>query len=84
MVAGLRCSEVLAHLSEYLDGGLPTEQREQLESHVRGCVYCEQFGGRFAQAVQALRLYLTSPSTVDPGVAERLRDRLRRDLGWRS
>jgi anti-sigma factor RsiW len=80
-VAGLRCSEVLADLSEYLDAGLAAGRRHQIESHVRGCVYCERFGGRFAHAVRALRQHLTTPSAVGSGVAERLRERLRRELG---
>ena len=79
MVAGLRCREVLADLSEYLDGGLPAARREQLESHVRGCVYCEQFGGRFSRAVEMLRRHLTTAAPVDPAVRQRLRERLRRD-----
>jgi anti-sigma factor RsiW len=72
---------VLADLSEYLDGGLPDARREQLELHVGGCVYCEEFGGRFAHAVQALRRHLASPGAVDPGMAERLRERVRREPG---
>jgi anti-sigma factor RsiW len=78
LVAGLRCSEVLADLSDYIDGVLPPERREQLESHVRGCAYCEQFGGRFAHAIRTLRRALASPDALDAGVAQRLRDRLHR------
>lgn len=80
VVAGLRCSEVLAELSDYVDDALPVVRREQLESHVRGCTHCEQFGGRFARDVQLLRRRLSAPESLDTCVAERLRDRLRREL----
>jgi anti-sigma factor RsiW len=80
LVAGLRCSEVLADLSEYLEGGLPAARRAQLESHVRGCVYCERFGDRFAKAIRSLRDHLATADALDPAVAERLRERLRREL----
>jgi anti-sigma factor RsiW len=80
LVAGLRCSEVLAELSEYLDGGLPVARREQIETHVRGCAFCEEFGGRFSAVVQLLRRRLAVPEPLDVEVAARLRDRLRRDI----
>ena len=79
VVAGLRCGEVIADLSEYLDGGLPAERRAQLEAHVRGCAICEQFGGRFAHAVEALRRHLSAADGIDTAVGARLRERLRRE-----
>jgi anti-sigma factor RsiW len=80
VVAGLRCSEVLAALSEYVDDALPLARREQIESHVKGCVSCEQFGGRFVRDVQLLRRRLAAPDALDSRLAERLRDRLRREI----
>jgi hypothetical protein len=44
-VAGLRCTQVLAHLSDYLDGELDPQTRAQVEAHVQGCDWCERFGG---------------------------------------
>jgi anti-sigma factor RsiW len=79
VVAGLRCSEVLADLSDYFDGALPPGRRAQLESHVRGCAHCEHFHGRFARDVQLLRRRLAAPDALDSSVAARLRDRLRRE-----
>ena len=55
LVAGLRCGDVLARLSEYLDGDLAASEAARVEEHLRACDWCERFGGDFATAVQALR-----------------------------
>jgi hypothetical protein len=52
-VAGLRCGQVLAGLTEYLAGGL--------DRHVRGCSHCERFGGEFGRAVRAIRASAAEP-----------------------
>ena len=70
LVAGLRCSEVLARLTDFVDGELSAAELEQVKAHVAGCDVCERFGGRFAAVVRALRE--TSTPDVDPAVAERL------------
>lgn len=59
LVGGLTCSQVLARLSDYLDGDLDPAAREPLETHVRGCDHCTRFGGVFATVVGALRERLT-------------------------
>lgn len=79
LVAGLRCGDVLADLSEYLDEGLTAERRDQIEAHLRGCDYCERFGREFAGAVTALRRELGAANPIDPAVAARLKERLRRE-----
>jgi anti-sigma factor RsiW len=81
LVAGLRCGDVLADLSEYLDQGLTAERRAQLEAHVRGCDYCERFGREFAGAVKALRAHLVEPDAVGDELLARLRERLRQERG---
>ena len=75
-VAGVRCGEVLADLSEYLDGELPAERRAQLEAHLRGCTVCERFGGSFSTAIQALRQEETLEASEASNVLSRLRSRL--------
>ena len=78
-VAGLRCGEVLADLSGYLDGELPAERRSQLEAHLRGCDVCERFGVSFTSAIQALcRSEWPDPAEAN-AVFERLRQRLEGD-----
>jgi anti-sigma factor RsiW len=75
----LRCGDVLADLSEYLDENLPDERRERIEAHLRGCDYCERFGREFSGAVKALRVQLGAATPIDPDVAVRLKERLRRE-----
>ena len=78
-VAGLRCSQVLEILGEYLDGQVAPAQAQQIAAHVSGCDLCERFGGRFAFAIQTLRTQLAQPAGLDAGVEARLAARLARD-----
>lgn len=73
-VAGLRCSAVLAGLTEYLEGGLDAETRARVEEHVRGCSGCERFGGAFGAAIRGIRAASVAPA---PDVLKRLEARLR-------
>ena len=57
-VAGIRCTEVLAHLSDYLDGSVSPELRGRIEAHVGACAWCERFGGAFSATVTRLRTQL--------------------------
>ena len=75
-VAGIRCGEVLDDLSDYLDGELPAARRERIEAHLRGCDWCERFGGDFAGAIRVLRDHLAEPSEPPADVHARLMDRL--------
>jgi anti-sigma factor RsiW len=54
-VAGVRCSAVLALLSDYLDGDLGPGDLELVRAHVAGCDNCARFGGRFARAIGLLK-----------------------------
>lgn len=73
-VAGLRCGQVLAGLTEYVAGGLDEGTRRRVEAHVQGCTRCERFGGAFGEAVKAIRR--TSSEAPPPGVLARLEARL--------
>ena len=75
-VAGLRCSQVLERLSEYVDGELTAAEAERVEAHVRGCDWCERFGGDFSALIVELRRRLGAPEALDEGVRGRLRERL--------
>lgn len=81
VVAGIRCIEVLGHLSDYLDGDLPKEIRDRIEAHLRACDQCERFGGQMSQIVKSLRVRLTEPAPMNEGIARRLRARLSVELG---
>lgn len=73
VVAGLSCGEVLARLSDYLDGELSPEARGQVEAHLRGCDGCSRFNGEFQFTVRALRAELRGEGGLPPAVRERLR-----------
>lgn len=75
-VAGMRCSEVLGGLPDYLDDELSPEVRARVEAHLRGCDWCEQFGGHYAALVGTLRERLVSADDPDAQTRRRLRDRL--------
>jgi anti-sigma factor RsiW len=75
-IAGITCGEVLAVLSEFLDGELSPARRQQVEAHLRGCDWCEKFGGRFTEVITALRSELREPEALNADVAARLRARL--------
>ena len=79
-VAGIRCGEVLAELSDFLDGQLAGERVRQIESHLRGCDVCERFGQRFSTVAQAVRRSLGPAPELEEPLARRLRQRLRREL----
>jgi len=76
VVAGISCSEVLARLSDYLDGDLAVDARRQVEDHLRGCDGCARFGGEFRSTVRALRVHLGRPGSLPASVRERLREAL--------
>jgi anti-sigma factor RsiW len=71
-VAGIRCVEVLAALSDHLDDELSASARARIEGHVRACAECLRFGGVFATMIAALR----EPTPMPDDVAARLAARL--------
>lgn len=77
IVAGVSCREVLAALSDMVDGTLPAERVEHLRAHVAECHVCEQFGARFQRAIQTLRESASSGLAPLSGpVSVRVRRRL--------
>jgi anti-sigma factor RsiW len=73
VVAGLSCSEVLAVLSDYVDGDLAPAPRAQVEAHLRGCAACARFGGEFSATVRALRAGLLGATPLPADARERIR-----------
>lgn len=76
-VGGLRCSEVLALLSEYVDGELDDSAVEKVESHLLGCPNCERFGRNFGSMVVALREESRRGPEAELDVMARLLEQLR-------
>jgi anti-sigma factor RsiW len=62
-IGGLTCFEVLALLSDYVDGDLSADQKSQVEAHLAGCDACTRFGGEFGAVVKAVREKLGEPVT---------------------
>lgn len=77
LVGGLRCSQVLAVLSSYVDGELPLAERAQVDEHLRGCDGCARFGGEFNATLQALREHLLGAPCDEARLRRRLADALR-------
>lgn len=71
-VAGIRCTEVLAVLSDYVDGEVEAELQGRIEGHLRGCDWCERFGGRFSGIVVDLRKQLRQAEPLPPELVGRL------------
>ena len=76
-VAGLWCLDVLALLPERLDDELDDVVKAQVDAHLQGCDWCEQFGGAYAVMVRQLR---ASQEPMPEGASERLTRRLADDL----
>ncbi|MFN8980600.1 MAG: anti-sigma factor family protein [Gemmatimonadaceae bacterium] len=65
VVAGVRCREVLADLSDYLDGALTPARVRELQAHLGACDRCARFGGQVAAVLQQLREAAVVESPVD-------------------
>ncbi len=80
-IAGLSCGQVLERLSDYLDGDLSPADRDQLETHLRGCDRCARFGGELRSVVDALRSHLARSGQLPGGFRERLRRAMEAERG---
>ncbi len=76
LIAGIRCDEVLEHLSDYLDDSAAADIRAAIEGHLAECDWCERFGGEFGQTIAGIRRTLGSPEEPSGEVLERLAARL--------
>lgn len=80
MAGGLRCSEVLARLSEFADGELEAPVVEQIRAHLAECPNCLRFGGSFQKMLEAIAGERFAPEA--PAAAlQRLSARLDEVLG---
>jgi len=76
-IGGIRCSEVLALLSEYVDGELDASAIEKIQHHLLGCPNCERFGENFGSMVVSLRQEAENSESMQIDVMARLLARLR-------
>ncbi|HEX4496126.1 MAG TPA: zf-HC2 domain-containing protein [Thermoanaerobaculia bacterium] len=75
VVAGLHCGEVLADLTEHLDGRLSRDRAERIDEHLTGCEGCRRFAGAVTAVVRAVRQLPDEP--LAPEIEERLLEALR-------
>lgn len=80
LVAGLRCREVLASLSDFLDGTLLPGRVAAIRAHLAGCRECDRFGRDVAAVLEGLRA-AAEPPALAPDVEARLRARLGAERG---
>lgn len=55
VAAGLHCGEVLAELTEHLDGRLSRDRARRIDEHLEECAGCRRFEGEVTAVVRALR-----------------------------
>jgi RNA polymerase sigma-70 factor (ECF subfamily) len=65
VIAGLHCGEVLADLTEHLDGRLAGERAQQVDEHLDGCAPCRRVAGDLAAAVRAVRQTPDAPLAAE-------------------
>jgi anti-sigma factor RsiW len=80
VVGGISCREVLAGLSDFVDGEMSEEETARVREHLAGCRRCEEFGGRFAEQIGLLRTALDVSLDGEEEAFGRLRARLDADL----
>ena len=78
----ISCNEVLAELSDYLDGDLTPEFRDALQSHLSHCRTCEVI---YDSMHKSLRLVTDSgtfevPEPITQSLLTKIRVRLRPDF----
>ncbi len=72
LIGGVRCSEVLAHLSDYVDADLDAATTERVENHLLGCPNCEHFGKNFGSMVASLRNESNTPEAIQADAISRM------------
>jgi RNA polymerase sigma-70 factor (ECF subfamily) len=75
VAAGLHCGEVLADLTEHLDGRLSRDRAQRIDEHLEECAGCRRFEGAVAAVVRALRQLPDEalPTQVEESLLDALR-----------
>ena len=80
IVGGMRCAEVLEHLSDYVDDELDAVVAQKIQIHLLGCANCERFGSNFGSMVVALRREAKASERARSDVLARLLAELRKAI----
>ena len=74
IVAGLHCGEVLADLTDYVEGWLGHDRSQRLTEHIRACEACRRLLQDLTVVVRAVRSLPEEP--LEPDVEARLQSHL--------
>lgn len=74
VVAGLHCGEVLADLSEYVEGWLGQDRSQRIGEHLRGCEGCRRLLHDLGLVIRAVRALPEQP--LAPEIEARLQTSL--------
>ena len=75
----MTCDEVVARLTDYLDGALTPTDRARFEAHLEDCDDCRGYVAQFAQTLNALGVL--QQDGPDPTGLDALLDAFRAHLG---
>lgn len=70
VVAGLHCGEVLADLTDYVEGWLGQDRSQRITEHIRSCGGCRSLLTALTVLIRAVRALPEEP--LDTGVEARL------------
>ena len=65
IVAGLHCGEVLADLTEYIEGWLGQDRSQRIGEHLRGCEGCRRLLQDLGLVIRAVRALPEQPLAPD-------------------
>lgn len=74
-------AELIARLSDSLDGELPAELRAELQAHLAGCPDCRVVLDTLGRTVRLLRDLGDAPPPLPPAIEARLLELVARRLG---
>lgn len=75
----MKCREVVELMTDYLEGALPSQERERFEQHIAGCDGCRAYLVQLRATLRAMRTFEDVP------IPERVQEELVRAFrDWRS
>jgi anti-sigma factor RsiW len=68
----MTCEQVIAFLTDYLDGLLPSEVVSRFEAHLAGCASCTAYIASYRETIRMARMATKSPMLEAGEVPEEL------------
>lgn len=69
----MSCWDARQEVSDYLDGGLPPDERARLEAHLAHCATCPPLYGALVGVHRSLGALRDPDSVIPPDLARRIR-----------